>query len=134
MVGPLAGQEPVPLVSDDLGKVLHEVAAESDVQYLRASADGQHRHVPLERGLEDSAISARSRPSRTSVRLGMWLGAVVVGIEIGAAGEDDAVEHGQRLLDRVLARRHDERPAAGLLDRANVRERHERRRLDPGPP
>ena len=39
----------------------------------------------------------------------MRLGAIVRWIEIGAAREDDPVEHRERLVDRVLARRDDER-------------------------
>ncbi len=39
---------PVLLVADLLGEMLHEVAAASHVQELRAAADGEDRHVPFE--------------------------------------------------------------------------------------
>ena len=59
----------VPLVADDVRQVLHEVAAERDVQHLRAAADREHRQVALERRAQQRelgvvALRARSRSSR----------------------------------------------------------------------
>ncbi len=81
-----------------------------------------------------SAISARSRASCDAVGLRVGLRVVERRIEVGAAREEDPVERLEGLLDGVLARRHDERPAAGTLDRADVSERDERSLLDPGAP
>ena len=47
----------------------------------------------------------------------MIAGAVQVRVDVGAAGEDEAVDGVERLLDRVGRRRDDQRPAAGALDR-----------------
>ena len=54
------------LVADDLGQVLHEVAAAGDVQHLRARGRREHRHVALERGVS-SASSPRSRSGRVPI-------------------------------------------------------------------
>jgi hypothetical protein len=54
------------------------------------------------------------------------VGAVRARVDVDAAGEDDAVEDVERLVDRIRARRHDERPTSGPLDRLDVVERHER--------
>ena len=107
------------LVPDDLGQVLDEVAAARDVQHLEAAADREHRHVARERGLEQRELAAVALGVR-SVRLRMRLGAVLLRIEVVAAGEEQAVERVERLLDAVLARRHEHRAAAGALDRAHV--------------
>ena len=121
------------LVPDLLGQVLDQVAAAQHVQELEAAADRERRQVALERGLEEAqlariAVGLRRIGSRVPV------GAVVRRIDVDAAGEHDPVEHVERLLDRVLARRHDERAAAGLLDRLDVVERHECRRQLPCAP
>ena len=48
----------VPVVADDIREVLDEVAAERDVQHLRAAADCEHRHVPRERSLQQRELRA----------------------------------------------------------------------------
>ena len=68
VVGEDARRVLVPLVADDLGQVLDEVAAARDVQHLRAAADGEHRHVALERALEQRS-SPRSRSGTRARRL-----------------------------------------------------------------
>ena len=107
------------LVTDLLGEMLDEVAAAKHVQELEAAADRERRQVALERRLEEPQLAC------IAVGLGrvgrrMPVGAVVRRVDVDAAREDDPVEHVERLLDRVLARRHDERPAPGLLDGLDV--------------
>src|SRR5262245_389050 len=64
----------------------------------------------------------------------MCVGAVEIGVEIAAAREDQSVEHAEGLLERVLARGHDQRAPARVLDGADVVERHQRRLLRPDAP
>ena len=49
-------------------------------------------------------------------RLGMRLVAVGLRVEVGAAGEDERVDRVERLLDPLLARRHEQRPRTRALD------------------
>ena len=100
VVGERPGRVLVLLVADDVGQVLNEIAAERDVEHLAAAADGEHRHVALERRFEQRS-SARSRSRHDAGRLGVRLLAVELGVEIGAAGEDDPVERVERLVDSV---------------------------------
>ena len=86
-----------------------------------------------------SAASSSAQLAGVAVRLrrvgrGVAVGAVVGRVDVDAAREDDPVEHVERLLDRVLARRHDERPPAGLLDRVDVVERARARPAAPTAP
>ena len=133
VVGEDARRVLVPLVADDLGKVLDEVAAAGDVQDLAPAADGQHGHVARERALEERELGAVAL-GPYAVRLRVRLGAVGVGVEVGAAGEDEPVEGVERLLDALGAGRHEQRPPAGALDRLHVRERDERGRELPDAP
>ena len=116
------------------GRCWIEVAAAQDVQQLEAAADRERRQVALERRLEEPQLAGIAVGLRRVGRR-MPLGAVVRRVDVDAAREHDPVEHVERLLDRVLARRHDERPTARLLDRVDVVERHERgRQLPRAPP
>jgi len=94
------------LVADYLGEVLHEVAATGDVQHLQAAADGEHRHVARESALEQGELGAVARRPNT-LRLGVRLRAVRLGIEVVAAREQQPVEHVERLLHPMLARRYE---------------------------
>ena len=131
VIGVLARRVLVLVVPDDVREVLDEVAAEADVEDLAAAADREDRHVALERRVEQSQLGAVALLEH-ALRLGMRVVAVGAGTEVGATGEDDPVEHLQRLLDPVVARRHQQRPPAGALDRAHVIRRNERRLLLPG--
>ncbi len=65
----------------------------------------------------------------------MRLRAVLVGLHVVAAGEDEAVERVEHLLDPVLVRRHEHGPASRPLDGADVVVRDERGLdLPPVPP
>ena len=113
--------------------MLDQVATAQDVQQLEAAADRERRQITLERGLEEPQLACIAVGLRRVGRR-MPLGAVARRVDVDAAREHDPVEHVERLLDRVLARWHDERPAAGLLDGLDVVERHERGRQIPGAP
>jgi hypothetical protein len=57
------------LVPDDVGQVLDEVAAAGDVQHLAPAADCEHRHVALERALEQrelGVVAPRTMPEVSS--------------------------------------------------------------------
>src|SRR5215211_4592940 len=99
--------------------MLHEVASARDVEDLTATADGEHRHVALEGGFEESKLGAIAF-GPDSIGLGMLLGAVQLRVEVGAAREEEPVERVESLLDGLLARRHEQRPPAGALDRMHV--------------
>ena len=105
--------------------MLDEVAAAEDVQELEAATDRKCREVTLERGLEQSQLTGIAVHLRRVGR-GVAFGAVLRRVDVDPAREDDAVEDVERLVDRLLARRHDERAPSGLLDRLDVVERHER--------
>jgi hypothetical protein len=106
--------------------MLDEIAAARDVHDLEAAAHGEHGHVARERSLEQrqlACVALRSRPARLRMRVR----AVRVRVDVGAAGEDQPVERVEGLLDRVRARRHEQRPPARGLDTAHVVVRDERR-------
>ena len=84
---------------DAIRDVLLEVAAERDVQHLRAAADREHRHVALQRRLHQLQLEVVAL-ANDAVRLGMRLGAVQLRIEIRAAGEHQPVDDVQRLRQR----------------------------------
>ncbi len=61
------------VVADQVGQVLDEVAAEGDVQDLRAAADREHRQVALERRAQErelGAVALGHDPGRLGVGLG----------------------------------------------------------------
>ena len=81
-----------------------------------------------------SASSPRSRSGRTPFVSG-WASCPYCGrVDVRAAREEEAVDRVERLVDPLLARRHEQRAPAGRLDRADVRERDHRRRHVPDPP
>jgi hypothetical protein len=89
--------------------------------------------VALERARQQRELAVVPVPLR---RVGgrMALRAVLRRVDVDAAREDHAVEHVERLVDRLRARRHDQRTAAGALDGLDVVERHQRRRQVPRAP
>ena len=121
----LAEHLAVLLVPHDLGQVLDDVAAAGDVEHLEATADREHRQLARERGLEQRELAAVALGVRAR-RLRMRLRAVLVGLQVVAAGEDQPVERVEHLVDPVLVGRHEHRPPAGPLDGADVVVRDER--------
>ena len=125
VVAELAGRVLVVVVADELGQVLMEITAAGDVQDLATAADGEDRQVSLERSLEQCQL----RPvalRHDAFGLGVRLLAVRLGIEIGAARQQQAVERLERLVDRLLGGRDQKRAAAGPLDGPNIGRRNER--------
>ena len=92
--------------------MLDEIAAERDVQHLAPATHGNDRHIPGQRGLEQRQL----RPVALGVgvlRLGMAVGAVVIGIDVLPAREEQAVDDAEGLVDGVFERRREHgRPPA----------------------
>ena len=123
---------PVLLVADNVGEVLDDVTAASDVQHLKAATDREHGRYRSSAAVR-SARSPWSRSGRAHGRR-MGVGAVLLRLQVVAAGEDQPVERVEQLLDAVLVGRHEHRAPAGPLDRAHVVVRDERRLALPVPP
>ncbi len=103
--------------------VLLQVAAERDVEDLRAAADREQRQIACKRDAhqrELEVVALAHHPDGLRVRRF----AVQLRIEIRAAGEDEPVDGIDRLVGSS-ARRHEQRDAARAHDRAHVRRRHE---------
>src|SRR4051812_33940085 len=75
------------LVADDLREVLDEVAAERNVEHLRAAADREHGQVTGERRRQQRQLGSIARGDDSD---GLWMSLLPVqlGIQIGAARED----------------------------------------------
>ena len=120
------GTSLVAVVPDQVREVLDEVAAERDVQHLRAAADREHRQVALERRV----AAARARPHRARARRRSSPGAAP-GRRARGRGRSRrrrSARRARRASPRPLERgRHEQRPPAGALDRAHVVGRNERR-------
>ena len=119
VLGERAEHLAVALVTDRLRQVLDEVAAADDVQQLEAATDRERRHVALERALEERQLACVAVRLR-GIGLLVPVGAVRARVDVDPAGEDDAVEDVQRLVDAVDARRDDERAPAGALHGLDV--------------
>ena len=84
------------------------------------------RQIPrIGRFLRSAALTSASSTASTrgsvGSELGMRLLAVDARLEVGAAGEADAVDPVEQRRDRVGAQqRHDHRDAAGALDRLRI--------------
>ena len=81
----------VAVVADDVREMLDEIAAEGDVEDLRAAADREHGEVARERRVQQRQLGAVAL-GRRPPRLGVRLLAVELGVEVGAAREDEPVE------------------------------------------
>ena len=77
------------------GDVLRERAARSDVDDLESAADGEQRRVVRQRELRERELERVARGVRL-VRFRMPRVAIVRGIDVAAAGEEDAVEAVER--------------------------------------
>jgi hypothetical protein len=105
--------------------VLDDVAAPGDVQHLEAATDREHGQIPLERRLQERELALVALGVRADSRR-MGVGAVLLRLQVVAAGEDQPVERVEQLLDAVIAGRHEHRAPAGPLDRQYVVVRDER--------
>jgi len=119
-----------------LGQVLQQRAAAGDVEHLHPAADPEERQIPLDRALGQRDLE------RVALRVdvdgrGVHGLAVGGGVDVRAAGEDQAVEQVEQLvgmLGRARIRRQQQRDAAGALDRVGVLTRQQMRRRVPDAP
>jgi hypothetical protein len=74
-------------------EVLDELAAQGDVQRLLSAADAEGGHVRARRPARDGQLQRVDL--RQHVRRGVWRFAVVRGVDVGAAGQDEAVQVSQ---------------------------------------
>ena len=80
-----------PACPDDVGEVLHERAAEGDVEHLQAAAHREDRAAQLQRPRQDGQLGGVALGARRAgARVG--LGAVAGRVDVGAAREHHAVE------------------------------------------
>ena len=122
MLGEGAGPFAVCHTESRARKVLHKAAPACDGHHLHPAADPEHRESavarsPVERDLGGVAIEpgAIGRLVR--------LVAVASRIDVGAAGDHDAVEALDHSVDRLLVthRRNDDHRGAGALESFDVR-------------
>ena len=98
--------------------VLHERAAAGDVQHLHAAADGENRQIARAGGRDEGDLELVARRIDVLDPLMRRL-AVSRGLDVAAAGQQQAVDARQRLLDRHR-RVEDAHLAAGVKDRLPV--------------
>ena len=105
--------------------VLVQRAAARDVERLGAAADAEQRQPGGVGGAGELELEAVERGLGRAEQL-VRAGAVGDGVEVGAAGQADAVEAVEQRLQPVLQRGQHDRHPAGQLDRAHVgqAERH----------
>jgi hypothetical protein len=84
--------------------VLVKVAAPEDTDELDAPTDSQHRQAGL-LGFGEQPDFGRIAVGAAHPSLGMLRPAVSLGFDVGAAGEDETVERGNRLRRAVEYRR-----------------------------
>jgi hypothetical protein len=111
--------EPVVVRAD----VLHQVAAERDVEHLHAAADRQHRLVGLERQADDVELDLVVLGHDAVQLLSARLLPVPARVDVAAAVHDDRVDAVDQLGETVVQRRdrgQHERHAAGPFDRTEV--------------
>ena len=123
-------------VADDIGKVLVQGPAARNVQQLHAAADAEDRKLAAIGGAHQRELH-RVDPRLGRAEVGMGLGAVCARLDVGPAGQAQAIDAVEQGADRVRAqRRHDHRDPAGALDRLGIQrgQRHlDLRRLAMGP-
>jgi hypothetical protein len=114
VVGEGAWRVPVQL---EAGQVLVERPALDHVQHLHAAADPQHGHVALQRACAQGELEAVALGTRAA-RLRVRTCAVARRVDVGAAGQDQGVEHDEQLIgglgDDVIGRQHQSQPTGAL--------------------
>ena len=107
----------VVLVADLVGEVLPERAAAGDVHDLHAAADAEEAGCRARARARASAISNASRSGRMPLGHRVGLGAVGGRVDVGAAGQDQAVqdvEDSSGSASAGVGRQHQRDPAGGL--------------------
>src|SRR3989454_11926251 len=107
--------------------VLVEAPAQRDVDDLDAAADGEERHVVVERPVDEADLESVTRPGDFACGVVALL-AEARGVDVAAAREDEAVEalpeHTERGLTELRREQHGD--PAPLLKRAQGRRVHVR--------
>ncbi len=103
-------------------QVLKERTPAHDVQHLHTAADAKHGHRSLDRPPRQRDLRLVALGLRCAA-LGQWLLAIKPGIDIAAAGQQQAIQPvtDSRHAGAVLERRNQQRRAARPLDGADVR-------------
>jgi hypothetical protein len=123
-------------MAERVGQMLVKRASERDVDQLHAAADAQHGHVALDGSARERDLEGVSLGNGVDrVRPGLL--AVGGGIDVGAAGEQQAVDQIECLLGffgqaRVGREHHGQ--TAGALHRLDVAEPEQRGGLLPYAP
>ena len=124
VVGEGAGRVTVQL---EAGQVLVQRPALDHVQHLHASADPEHGHVALQRARAEAELEAVALGARAA-RLRVRACAVARRVDVGAAGQDQRVEHVEQLVGRLgddVIGRQDQGEPAGPLNGERVGARRE---------
>ncbi len=118
------------VLADHVGQVLMERAATGHVQHLHAAADAEDRQTASIRSADQGQLE-RVDPRLGRAELLVGAGAIGGGLDVGTAGQADAVHAVEERPDRLRAHRgNDHRDAAGSLDRLRIQGRQ--RELEPG--
>ena len=116
----------VPVVARVLGNVLHERAAERDVEHLDAPAHAEGRLVALDERAAQRELG-RVAQRVDGPGLGDGIGPVPFGLDVAAAGDDHGVDgvEGQIELGPIVGidDRQDDRDRAGAAHGLHVRHR-----------
>ena len=106
--------------AEEIRDVLHEIAAERDVQDLHAAADAQHgKPRTLERGAHQYELEVVALVAHAVVRL-VRVAAVVVGMDVAAAREDEPGDGVERLVHGAEHGRQDDRDATAASHGVDV--------------
>ena len=103
------------VVAETLGEMLQERASQRNIDQLHASADTEHRHIPLDRGAKQRDF--KESRSGTVSGLGVGLLAVAGGVDIGAASKHQAVEQ----VEHLARSRHERGSGASIRASAPAR-------------
>ncbi len=92
-----AGDAQVFVVAEALGEMLQQGAAIGDVDELHTTTDPKHRKVALDRRTHERDLEVIALRDRVE-SLGMGLLAVAGGVDVGAAGQHQAVKQVEYLV------------------------------------
>ena len=99
--------------------VFNQRAAPGHVQDLRATADAKRRQPGIENATAQFKLEGIALLVDAVIGF-MTLAAIAVGIDVSASCQDQRIEHLQRRFPAMLARRNQERHAAGAAYRVEV--------------
>ena len=131
-----AGRAAVVVVAEVLGQVLAQAAAEGDVDQLHAAADPQQRQVARQGAAREGHLEPVALGHGVD-GLGVTLGVVDGGVDVGAADEHQAVDQVEDLVGPLGQRRvgrQQDGEAAGAVGRVDVVARQQRGGVVPHAP